>query len=291
MTAPSELAQSIYEWVNDNDVQTFSTEDVYNALDFIDNRKDVSEALRYMFKKRMVGRDRKDAKGFWYALADVAPSHFEFYETSTMAHNIENAESKDMETVTTGYAQVEEIKEASNAEADDIESIDLTTGKWKNQICVGPETIKLFSDQEAKKKTANDLSNDDTQKIVNDAWADISQQELQPLIWHKISQGYDGISNSPLDFNIHLSENLKNSYKEKSEPVDSIQIGGDHYKTMAIQPWNALKEWMTEEQFSGFLKGNAIVYLARCDSKGGLEDIKKARHCLDKLIEVSENGK
>ena len=35
--------------------------------------------------------------------------------------------------------------------------------------------------------------------------------------------------------------------------------------------------------------GNAIKYLARCDDKGGLEDLKKARHYLDKLIEFEES--
>jgi hypothetical protein len=32
--------------------------------------------------------------------------------------------------------------------------------------------------------------------------------------------------------------------------------------------------------------GNAIKYLARCDVKGGIDDIKKARHYIDKLVEV-----
>lgn len=45
---------------------------------------------------------------------------------------------------------------------------------------------------------------------------------------------------------------------------------------------------MTRDQFAGFLRGNAIKYLARCDDKGGVEDLKKARHYLDKLIEFHE---
>lgn len=55
-----------------------------------------------------------------------------------------------------------------------------------------------------------------------------------------------------------------------------------------IQPRHAMQAWMSREQFQGFLRGNAIKYLARCDNKGGIEDLKKARHYLDKLIEVSE---
>ena len=66
------------------------------------------------------------------------------------------------------------------------------------------------------------------------------------------------------------------------------QIGGDHYKTKEIQPWDAMEAWMTREQFIGFLRGNALKYIARCDDKGGVDDIKKARHYLDKLVETMD---
>ena len=63
------------------------------------------------------------------------------------------------------------------------------------------------------------------------------------------------------------------------------QVGGDHYVNMGVQPWDAMKSWLTPEQFQGFLQGNAIKYLARWQSKGGVEDLRKARHYLDKLLE------
>jgi hypothetical protein len=74
-----------------------------------------------------------------------------------------------------------------------------------------------------------------------------------------------------------------------STKADGLQIGGDHYKNMGVQPWVAMESWMTPEQFAGFLRGNAIKYLARCDVKGGIDDIKKARHYIDKLVEVRDN--
>ena len=66
------------------------------------------------------------------------------------------------------------------------------------------------------------------------------------------------------------------------------QVGGSHYKAMPIQPWEAMQAWMKPDEFNGFLKGNAIKYLARCNAKGGLEDVKKAHHYIAKLIEVSK---
>jgi len=71
-----------------------------------------------------------------------------------------------------------------------------------------------------------------------------------------------------------------------SNKADDLQVGGDHYKNMGVQPWKAMESWMTPEEFRCFLKGNSIKYLARCNSKGGVEDVKKARHYIDKLVEV-----
>jgi len=66
------------------------------------------------------------------------------------------------------------------------------------------------------------------------------------------------------------------------------QVGGSHYIDMGVQPWDAMRSWMSPEEFQGFLRGNAIKYLARCEAKGGLQDLKKAQHYLEKLIQVQE---
>lgn len=65
---------------------------------------------------------------------------------------------------------------------------------------------------------------------------------------------------------------------------DQTQVGGAHYTSKSVQPWEAMEAWMSEEQFKGFLKGNVIKYLARCDDKGGRIDLEKAKHYLDKLL-------
>lgn len=70
--------------------------------------------------------------------------------------------------------------------------------------------------------------------------------------------------------------------------AEETQIGGNHYASKKIQPWQAMEAWMSREQFTGFLRGNAIKYLARCEEKGGVEDLKKAKHYLEKLIEFRE---
>jgi hypothetical protein len=63
------------------------------------------------------------------------------------------------------------------------------------------------------------------------------------------------------------------------------QVGGDHYKMMAVEPWSALEAWMTPSELLGYLKGTAIAYLARSGQRGDI-DVRKAHHVLDRLIEI-----
>ena len=64
------------------------------------------------------------------------------------------------------------------------------------------------------------------------------------------------------------------------------QEGGDHYKKMDVQPWDVIDTWPLEQQI-GFYRGNAVKYIMRMGNKDQqLQEIKKARHYLDKLIEV-----
>lgn len=64
------------------------------------------------------------------------------------------------------------------------------------------------------------------------------------------------------------------------------QVGGYHYITKSVQPWEAMESWMSEEAFKGFIWGNVIKYISRWEDKGGKQDLEKARHYLDKLIEI-----
>lgn len=68
--------------------------------------------------------------------------------------------------------------------------------------------------------------------------------------------------------------------------IDHNQIGGNHYTSKKVQPWTAMEAWMSEEAFKGYIWGNVIKYIARWEDKGGVEDLKKCRHYLDKLIDI-----
>ena len=61
----------------------------------------------------------------------------------------------------------------------------------------------------------------------------------------------------------------------------TIQTGGNHYKNMKIQPI----EYITANNI-GFIEGNVIKYISRWRAKNGIEDLNKAKHFIDLLIEL-----
>jgi hypothetical protein len=69
-----------------------------------------------------------------------------------------------------------------------------------------------------------------------------------------------------------------------SESPDQIQVGGSHYTSLSIQPWEYMQSLMTPEEFEGYLRGNVIKYISRYPEKAGLQDLQKAQHYLAKLI-------
>lgn len=63
------------------------------------------------------------------------------------------------------------------------------------------------------------------------------------------------------------------------------QVGGSHYKDMAIQPVDYI-----HKNGIGYIEGSVIKYVSRWRSKGGVEDLMKARHFIDLLIEAETVG-
>tara|TARA_B110000003_G_C16569412_1_gene503686 strand:+ start:757 stop:1005 length:249 start_codon:yes stop_codon:yes gene_type:complete len=59
------------------------------------------------------------------------------------------------------------------------------------------------------------------------------------------------------------------------------QVGGDHYSKLAIQP-------VTYINANGlsYLQGNVIKYVTRYKDKNGLQDLEKAKHYVEMLIEL-----
>jgi len=71
--------------------------------------------------------------------------------------------------------------------------------------------------------------------------------------------------------------------------ADERQVGGSHYKDLAVQPWVVMQEVLTREEYIGFLKGNIIKYAMRQGLKDS-PDGEKCRHYVQKLRELTNES-
>ena len=65
----------------------------------------------------------------------------------------------------------------------------------------------------------------------------------------------------------------------KSKPYKK-QVGGSHYKDMVVQP----SEFINKNRLQ-FAEGSAIKYICRHAAKGKIQDIQKAIHYLEMIID------
>jgi hypothetical protein len=73
---------------------------------------------------------------------------------------------------------------------------------------------------------------------------------------------------------------------ENDQKADDIQVGGTHYKDMAVQPWAVMESLLTREELIGFMKGNIVKYAMRQGRKDS-DDAGKLIHYQQKLRELS----
>lgn len=80
------------------------------------------------------------------------------------------------------------------------------------------------------------------------------------------------------------AEEVREWLGKNTTPIDralATQVGGDHYKKLAIQPM----EYSMKNNLNA-CQHTIIKYVTRYKDKGGIEDLKKARHTIDMLIEM-----
>lgn len=58
-------------------------------------------------------------------------------------------------------------------------------------------------------------------------------------------------------------------------------MGGTHYKNLAIQPVE-----FSEKNKLSYIEGCVVKYICRWRNKNGIEDLEKAKHYIDLLIEM-----
>ena len=102
-------------------------------------------------------------------------------------------------------------------------------------------------------------------------------QEIPPSV-------YDNVQKVPLSAN-ETANRGAGTLKNGSSPPDfrANGHGPAHYKQGQIQTWDGIIALGLP-----YMESTVIRYLARWRHKNGLEDLQKARHYLDKLIEIEQ---
>lgn len=80
-----------------------------------------------------------------------------------------------------------------------------------------------------------------------------------------------------------MNDNEMRNASVNDQSALTTQVGGSHYKDMPIQP----AEYCHRNGI-GKLEGDVIAYVSRWRKKNGIEDLKKARHTLDIILELEE---
>ena len=82
------------------------------------------------------------------------------------------------------------------------------------------------------------------------------------------------------------------AHTEETKPIQQevkatdTQVGGNHYTKLAIQPMR-----YSMENGLDALQHTIIKYVTRFRDKAGIEDLEKAKHCIDMLIEYEKESK
>lgn len=71
--------------------------------------------------------------------------------------------------------------------------------------------------------------------------------------------------------------------EQGSNSALDVQVGGDHYKKLAIQP----VEYIYVNRLP-FIEGCIVKYASRWREKGGIKDLEKIKHFVDLLIELEK---
>jgi hypothetical protein len=121
------------------------------------------------------------------------------------------------------------------------------------------------------------------ERTMKAIWAANHAVNGTPVVEANTKTANDQLRQSLMDYPFGEPTNCPEIPDSSSDPINP-----SHYKQGGIECIEAMKVALGGG-FSGYLRGNTIKYLWRYDKKNGVEDLKKARWYLDRLIkEVGE---
>jgi hypothetical protein len=106
----------------------------------------------------------------------------------------------------------------------------------------------------------------------------VDQQRRDAILWRAIIEDDKMFSQSSEDF-------------LGCEPEPDKAVEPDHYiGNGGLRCHEAQRAMMTPQEYAGYWAGTAVKYIWRWRGKNGIQDLKKAKRCLEFLIEHLEGG-
>jgi len=124
-----------------------------------------------------------------------------------------------------------------------------------------------------------------------DTWADRVNHTIDEMVVEKVTASNIKAEQKKWDKIVKedIQQGLKRGWENVSknglmpgivvEPVTEKQIGGDHYKNMAITP----TEYIVANDIR-WSEGNVIKYISRHEAKNGRQDVEKALHYCELIL-------
>lgn len=128
------------------------------------------------------------------------------------------------------------------------------------------------------------------EEVLSEEWGSVPDYVVSPHTPFEFVSGAHvatGCECSPVA-HIDLNKVCREVVEDLVKDSKSTQVGGTHYAEMAVQPWEAMRAWMSPAEYTAYHVGTVIGYLSRHKKKGGLTDIKKAKHHLEELVRYFE---
>jgi hypothetical protein len=136
------------------------------------------------------------------------------------------------------------------------------------------EKVKLYYTDEAYLKRNDNAQQHLTTKIPT------AKEHHEPKTYGTDNVEHEAVAVTTIIKESAVKESLTTEPATNKTSALYTQEGGDHYKLMKIQP----VEYILANNI-GFAEGSIIKYVSRWKNKNGIQDLKKARHFLDILIE------
>jgi len=92
------------------------------------------------------------------------------------------------------------------------------------------------------------------------------------------------------DWRLKHSRYFEKIFSDALDRDDKVN-SPSHYRSGNIECIEAIEEALTDEELRGYFKGNCLKYLWREQYKNQLEDLKKAKWYLDRLVSNVEAGR